>query len=326
MMKRSTRISWEDLRVGVVVLIAIGIGIVGMFELGESMNLFTSRYRLVAYVKSAKGLAKGSAVTIDGQTAGSIAAIDFLPVSDDTTKNLRITVAIDRRLQSQVRGDSRGTLQSLGLLGDKVFNISSGTARFNVLQPGDVIPLAPALDYDQVIQQAGTAVTAMLALTQDLRSISGGIIKGEGTMGQLVTNRSLYDALTGTLQQTNTLLARLQDRHGTIGHLIDDPALYENLTSAVASIDSLATALSSRRSTLGRLLRDDTLYTHMVSVAVGADSLIRSVEDGNGFAGKMIRDQQLYDQLLKAVTDLNTVLADVQRDPKRYTRGLVRVF
>jgi phospholipid/cholesterol/gamma-HCH transport system substrate-binding protein len=325
-MKRATKISWEELRVGVVIVIAIAAGVFAMFELGQAANLFTSRYRLIAYVKNAKGLAKGAAVTIDGEVAGSVDAIDFLPVSNDTTRNLKVTVTIDRRLQGQVRGDSRATLQSLGLLGDKVFNISSGTAQYSALQPGDVVPMATSLDYDQVIQQAGVAVTAMVALTQDLKSISGSIIKGEGTMGQLITNRSLYDALTGTLQQTNTLLARLQDRHGTLGHLIDDPTLYENLTAAVASIDSLATALSSRRSTLGRLLRDDTLYTHMVSVAVGADSLVKSVQNGNGFASKMLRDQQLYDQLLKAVTDLNAVLADVRRDPNRYTKGLVRVF
>jgi phospholipid/cholesterol/gamma-HCH transport system substrate-binding protein len=325
-MKRATRISWEELRVGLVILVAAAAGVFAMFELGEAANLFTSRYHLVAFLKNSKGLVKGAAVTIDGQIAGSIEKIEFLPISNDTTRNLKITVAIDRRLQPQVRGDSRATLQSLGLLGDKVFNISSGTAKFSVLQPGDVVPLAASLDYDQVIEQAGTAVTDMVALTQDLKSISGSIIKGEGTMGQLVTNRSLYDALTGTLQQTNTLLARLQDQHGTIGHLIDDPTLYENLTSAIASMDSLTTALSSRQSTLGRLLRDDTLYNHMVSVAVGADSLVKSVEAGNGFAGKMLRDQQLYDQLLKAVTDLNGVLADVKRDPTRYTKGLVRVF
>lgn len=325
-MKRATAISWEELRVGIVILIAVAAGIFAMFELGQAANLFTHRYTLVAYVKNAKGLAKGAAVTIDGQVAGSIETIEFLPVSDDTTRNLKITVTIDRRLQPQVRGDSRATLQSLGLLGDKVFNISSGTAKYSVLQPGDVVPMATSLDYDQVIQQAGTAVTAMVELTQDLKSISGQILKGEGTMGQLVTNRSLYDALTGTLQQTNTLLTRLQDRHGTLGHLIDDPALYENLTAAIASIDSLATALSSRNSTLGRLLRDDTLYTHMVSVAVGADSLVKSVNSGNGTASKLLRDQQLYDQLLKAVTDLNTVLADVKKDPQRYTKGLVKVF
>ena len=128
-MKRATAISWEDLRVGLVILLAVTAAIFAMFELGQAANLFTSRYRLIAYVKNAKGLAKGAAVTIDGEVAGSVDAIDFLPVSNDTTRNLKVTVTIDRRLQPQVRGDSRATLQSLGLLGDKVFNISSGTAQ-----------------------------------------------------------------------------------------------------------------------------------------------------------------------------------------------------
>ncbi len=325
-MKRSTNISWEELRVGVVILVAVVAGIIAMFKLGEAASLFASRYTLVAYLKDAKGIAKGGEVTIDGQTAGSIQSIEFLPVSNDTTRNLKVVVELDKRLQAQVRGDSRATLAPLGLLGDKIFNISSGTVKYNVLRPGDVIPLGNSLDYDQVLAQAGAAVNALVSLTQDLKSISGGIIKGEGTMGQLVTNRSLYDALTGTLQQTNALIARLENRQGTIGHLINDPALYQNLTAAVASIDSLAAALTSRQTTIGRMLRDDTLYTHLVSLTVGADSLVRNVGQGQGFAGKMLRDQQLYDQLLKAVTDLNTVLADVKRDPKKYTRGLIKVF
>jgi len=39
-------------------------------------------------------------------------------------------------------------------------------------------------------------------------------------------------------------------------------------------------------------------------------------------------DQTLYDQLNKLVTDLNAVLADVRRDPTRYTKGMVnfRIF
>jgi hypothetical protein len=47
---------------------------------------------------------------------------------------------------------------------------------------------------------------------------------------------------------------------------------------------------------------------------------------GNGTVKKLFTDQELYDQLLKSVTSLNQVLTDVQRDPRRYTRGLIRVF
>ena len=51
-MKRATRISWEELRVGLVILVAVAAGVFAMFELGEAANLFTSRYHLVAYLKN----------------------------------------------------------------------------------------------------------------------------------------------------------------------------------------------------------------------------------------------------------------------------------
>ena len=41
---------------------------------------------------------------------------------------------------------------------------------------------------------------------------------------------------------------------------------------------------------------------------------------------KLFTDQELYDRLLKTVTELNAVLTDVRRDPRRYTKGLITVF
>jgi phospholipid/cholesterol/gamma-HCH transport system substrate-binding protein len=325
-MKRPTMVSWAELKVGVVILVAIAIMIVTMFKLGEAANLFTHRYDLVTYVKDGKGLTKGGSVTIDGQVVGDLKSIEFLPVSNDTTRNLKITLEVDKRLQQQIRGDSRASVQTLGLLGDKVLNISSGTAKYNALRPGDVVPLANTLDYDEVIAQAGTAVTEFVGLTRDLRAISGDIVRGDGTMGQLVTNRSLYDQLTATLKQTNGLMARLQNPNGTVGKLIDDPQLYENLVTAVASLDTLTARLNSDQSSVGKLLRDSVLYGHIVGMTQGADSLVHNLASGKGSAGKVLRDDQLYDQLLKAVTDLNVILDNIRQDPKRYTRGMVKVF
>jgi phospholipid/cholesterol/gamma-HCH transport system substrate-binding protein len=325
-MKRATMVSWSELKVGVVIIVAFIVLVITMFKLGEAANLFTKRYDLVAYVKDGKGLTRGSSVSVDGQVVGDIKSIEFLPVSNDTTRNLKLMLEVDERMREQIRGDSRATINTLGLLGDKVFEISSGTARYNALRPGDLIPMGTSLDYDAVIQQAGQAVTELVGLTRDLRSITGGIVRGDGTMGQLVTNRSLYDQLTATLTQTNALMAKLQNPNGTVGRLVNDPALYNNLVAAVGSLDSLTTRLNSNNGTVGKLLRDDTLYTHLVGVTVGADSLVQKLQHGDGFAGKMLRDDQLYDQLLKAVTDLNAVLSDLKKDPRKYTKGLVKVF
>jgi hypothetical protein len=50
------------------------------------------------------------------------------------------------------------------------------------------------------------------------------------------------------------------------------------------------------------------------------------LSSADGFVGKMLTDQTLYDQLNKLSTDLGGVLADVRRDPRRYTKGMICVL
>lgn len=325
-MRRSTFITWDQLKVGVLVLAALSVLVVAVYKLGQAANLFSKRYELVAFLPNAIGLRVGGQVTIAGQLAGTIREIDFLPVDADTSRNLRVVMELDEGVREQVRADSRGRLRTLGLLGDKVLDINPGTQRYQVLQSGDTVVMGQSLDYDQVIAQASGAVGDLVQLTHDLKAITGGIVRGEGTAGQLVTNRGLYDELTTTLQRTNRLISRLQNPDGTVGQLLEDPSLYRNLTSMIASVDTLVVQLNSRQGTVGKLLHDDTLYTRLVGVASGADSLLKLVTKGDGLASKLLTDQQLYDQLNKAVTDLNELLADVRRNPRKYTKGLVKVF
>src|SRR6185369_1701030 len=105
-MKRSSFITWDQLKVGGIILAALGVLAVAIFKLGQSANLFSKRYELVAYLPNANGLRNGGTVFVAGQFAGTIRAIEFMPVDNDTTKNLKIRMAIDAGLQDQIRADS----------------------------------------------------------------------------------------------------------------------------------------------------------------------------------------------------------------------------
>ncbi len=325
-MKRSTFLTWDQLKVGTMILVALLVMIVAVYQLGRAANLFTERYELVALLQNANGLREGGSVTVAGQLAGTVKSIRFLPVDGDTTRNLAVVLQLDKKLTDQIRADSRGKVRTLGLLGDKIVDISPGTPRHAVMAEGDTIIMGESLDYEQVIGQASAAVDDMVQLTHDLREITGGMVRGEGTMGQLITNRSLYDELTSTLTRTNQMMARMQNPNGTFGRMLDDPAMYQNMTKMIASVDSLVVQMSSSEGTLGKLLRDDSLHTSLVGIAQRGDSLMKMLTQGDGFANKMLSDQKLYDQLNKAVTDLNAILEDVRRNPGKYTKGMIKVF
>jgi phospholipid/cholesterol/gamma-HCH transport system substrate-binding protein len=325
-MKRASFITWEQLKVGTVILGALGVLTVAVYKLGQAANLFARRYELLVLVPNASGLRDGGAVFVAGQLAGTIKAIEFLPVSNDTMRHLRVRMALDQDLVPQVRADSKAKVRTLGLLGDKVIDISIGTPRFHSLHAGDTIPLAPSLDYEAVLTQAAGAVNDMVGLTHDLRQITGGLIDGKGTIGQLMTNRALYDQLLHTLGRANTMLAGFENPNGSFGRMLNDPTLYDKFVGVIASADSLVIALNDKNGTIGRLLRDDTLYTHMVSMAAAGDSLMKTLSGGQGLAGRLLNDPALYDRLNKLTTDLGAILDDVRKDPHKYTRGLICVF
>jgi phospholipid/cholesterol/gamma-HCH transport system substrate-binding protein len=325
-MKRSSFITWEQLKVGAVILAALAVLAVAIYKLGQAANLFSRRYELVVFLPNASGLRAGGAVFVAGQLAGTINAIEFLPVTNDTTKHLRVRMALDHDLESQIRGDSKAKVRTLGLLGDKVIDISIGTPRAQPLKPGDTLAVAPSLDYEAVLAQAAGAVNDMVDLTHDLRRITGGIIDGRGTIGQLMTNRALYDQLLHTLGRANTMLASFENPNGSFGRMLNDPTLYDKFVGVIQSADSLVVALNDKNGTIGKLLRDDTLYTHMVSMATAGDSLMKALSGGQGLAGRLLNDPALYDKLNKLTTDLGAILDDVRKDPRRYTRGLICVF
>jgi phospholipid/cholesterol/gamma-HCH transport system substrate-binding protein len=324
-MKRSSFITWDQLKVGALILVALIIMGVGILKLGAAGNLFGKRYRLVTYVASASGLRIGGPVTVAGQLAGSIKEIRFLPVDNDTTRNLELVVEVNQALREQVRKDSRAKIKTMGLLGDKVFDITVGTPKTRALHEGDTLLIAPSIDYEAVVQQASSAINEVVRLTQDLSKVTASINRGEGTLGQLVTNRQLYDQLNSTLARSSALMARLENPKGTIGRLLDDPSLYYSLNRTLASTDTLISQINSGGGSVGKLLHDDTLYVHLVSVVSRADSLMNSLASGKGTMQKLFTDQQLYDQLVKTVTQLNEILVEVRRDPSRYTKQMIQV-
>jgi phospholipid/cholesterol/gamma-HCH transport system substrate-binding protein len=325
-MKRSSFITWDQLKVGLMIVAALGVLFVAIYKLGQAANLFSRRYELLAYLPNANGLRQGGTVLVAGQFAGTIKAIDFLPVDNDTTRNLRVRMAVDEGLREQIRGDSKAKVRTMGLLGDKVVDISIGTPRYGVLRPGDTIAVAVTLDYEAVLSQAAGAVTDMVELTHDMRKLTGGLVKGEGTVGQLLTNRRLYDEFVGTMGRANSMMARFQNPNGTFAKLLDDPALYNRFISVITSADSLVTALNSKDGTVGKLLRDDSIYVHLVNMARAGDSLTKMMADPNGNIGRFLTDQTLYDRINKLTTDIGALLEDVKRDPRKYTKGLVCIL
>lgn len=326
-MKRSTPVTWEQLRVGVVMLIALALLAVGIVLVGQVGHVFGDRYRIVMLTRSGAGLTPGAAVQVAGQNVGQVERIEWIEPEHRPPSGAAVALwlAVNREAQEQIRADSRAHLRTQGLLGDRVVDIRPGSPDARVLDSGDTLPSAEPLDYQVILEEASGAVTSLTELTRRLEELTRRTLEGEGSLGRLVTDETLYRRLTGLSSELQRFLDRASDGEGTLGQLLTDRRLYDRLVSLTASLDSVTVRVVRGEGTLGRLVGDDSLYTELRSVAVRSDSLLRRLEEGRGSAGRLLEDERLYEELLKTLTDFNALLDDVRRDPRKFVPP-VKVF
>ncbi len=131
----------REIKVGVLVLAALVILMVGTFLIGEKSNLFVRKNRYFVRFESVSGLGTGSPVQLNGVNVGDVTEI-VLP-RDVTKTLLTVWVSVDRNYQGRIRRDSVAAIKTLGLLGDKYIEITSGSAASEVVPSGGQIFAAP---------------------------------------------------------------------------------------------------------------------------------------------------------------------------------------
>lgn len=322
-------------RVGALIAFALLLLLFAVYRVGSVFDVFARRYEIVTLVPSALGLREGAPVTLAGQRIGQVRRIEFIPVERKVgDSNLRVVLAINQDVQDQIRTDSRAFLRTQGLLGDKFVDIEPGTPGNRVLAAGDTIVAGRSLDIDEFLTTAADVLEQASGIVGDLQTITGGLIRGEGTMGRLLTDDRLYVQLAGSTDALRRTLDRINRADGTFGRLIRDPELYERLHSAVARVDSLGAMILHSDGTLARLIRSDTIYRAVLGTITAADTavadlagFIRRMTEGDGALQRMLTDPGLYDEFLKAVIDVQTLINDIRQNPTRYRPDVnIRIF
>lgn len=148
---------------------------------------------------------------------------------------------------SQVTADLSRTLDNLNLLMEDNAQSINGTLRHLDAMSGD---LADLLDTEK--QNLASAVENLTAFSEMLGENAPRVDSMMGNLNRITTE--LADAgfareLSETVGEMNLLLERIQEGDGTVGRLLNDPSLYESLNEAS---DNLASLLANLEQYPGR--------------------------------------------------------------------------
>jgi phospholipid/cholesterol/gamma-HCH transport system substrate-binding protein len=346
-MPRTRSLAWAELKIGALTVSAIVVASMLIFLLSGEGGFFWQRYAVKTIFPSVAGVKPGAPVRVAGVEVGSVTGVAF------AGDQVEIVMQISRDMQSRVTSTSTAALGSVSLVGEPAIDITASSSGTPVPEWGYIPSGVAAGSITEVATRAGEGIQELTALLQDMRS-------GRGTVGQLLTDDSLYaelaavvgaaeqvvanvgegkgtlgrlandpaaaQALEASLQNLEAVTARIRAGEGSLGKLLSDDTLVQSLSSTTTNLDSITGQISRGEGTAGKLINEPELYDRLNSMSERLDAVMTGLQEGDGTAGQLLHDRQLYDNMNGTMDELRQLVEDIRADPRRFLNIRVSLF
>jgi phospholipid/cholesterol/gamma-HCH transport system substrate-binding protein len=173
-------------RLGLFIVVALGILAAGVFLIGSKEYLFRPTYNLKAQFDNVAGLANGADVQVAGVHSGTVRSIELPHKPGD---KVTVVMDLDNSTHEIIRQDSVASIETEGLLGNQYVAISFGSEGQPNVKNGETIQSLPPLVMSDMLKKASgildssqQAVQNVTQATAHLNSVTGKIDSGKGTV------------------------------------------------------------------------------------------------------------------------------------------------
>ena len=182
------------IRLGLFVLVGIGLFILAIFIIGKQKNLFNPVFKLSTIFYNVSGLQVGNNVRFSGINVGTVDKISI--ISDST---VQVDMLIRNDVKRFVKSDCIVAIGSEGLIGDRLLIITQGSADTTLVKHKQFLASAEPVETDAIM--ASLEVTAGNAeiISEELAAIMIQINSGKGTLGRLIPDPKIASDINETI-------------------------------------------------------------------------------------------------------------------------------
>lgn len=346
-MPRTHSLAWAELKFGIISIFALVMAGLLIFAVGGGGGMPWQNYTLKVRFGNVAGLMAGSPVRVAGVQVGTVDQVVLSETGVEVWFNVKDT------FRPLVTDRSKAVLGTISLLGEGAVDVTAGTGGTPIPEWGYVSSGLAEGSIAQVATEATASLTQAKQLVTDIRAGKGTIGKlftddsvyrefdglvraaervarsvsdGKGTMGRLANDPKMYNELEASLANLNAITSGLRKGEGSLGQLINDPAFAKTLNQATSNLETMTAKLNRGEGTAGKLLNDDALYKRIDGMATRLDTILQHLNDGQGTAGQLLHDKQLYENMNKTVSEVQALIAEIKKDPKKYLNVKVSIW
>lgn len=166
-----------------------------IFLIGRQQNLFSSEIKISTTFKNASGLKVGNSVRFSGITIGTV---DNIEIINDSTVKVDMNIKDDTK--QFIKLDSKASISSEGVIGDKILVISQGSSKIKAIKDGQKIGSFEPIEFSDVLASVKVTAENAEVITDELATILVNINDGEGTLGRLMNDEDMADDLDATME------------------------------------------------------------------------------------------------------------------------------
>jgi phospholipid/cholesterol/gamma-HCH transport system substrate-binding protein len=354
------QLKWSQLKVGLTVLAAsIALGILILLMSGTG-GILTKKVTLRSYFDNAGGLREGAPVRLQGVDIGNVTRIRVVSDPARHLTPVEVTMKVNMKYHDNLRKDSVTLLSTAGILGETYIDIDSAQASAPEVQPGDVLPTRETPDIQDVVRASQSTLQNLDALEKRVDRILAFIESGQGSIGKVIYDPSLYNRLNATVVQFQGLVSDVTSGKGSLGKLLVDDQLYRSANATVDKLNGIIDDLNAGKGTAGKFLKDPTLYntandtianvkklTDDVNAGKGAlgvlaknqefanklqntmsklSDLTDRLNSGEGTIGKLLQDPSVYNNTNQLLQDAQELIKAIRQNPKKYLTIHLKIF
>lgn len=294
----------SEIKIGITGVVTAVVIIWGINYL-KGRNILSSTYTIVARYEQVDGLEPSANVMLKGFKIGTVEEVIF-----ETEAEVPFTVVMEIEKTYPVSSTSVAEITSANLLGSKEINIIPVSGG-NYLEDGDMI--SGGLSGDMI-------TSLMEEVTPLITSIDAAVVKLDSTAAAV--NRILNDP------NVEKMIANLEEVSGSVRKQLSPRG---DITATLSGLKDISTNLSAQNASIATSIRNleqistqvsnsalDSLINNLNDVAGNLRFMTGEMQQGTGSLGKLIYEDSLYQQIGMLITNLDSLITDVNENPKKY--------
>ena len=198
-------------------------------------------------------------------------------------------------------------IRDLGLMGEKVIDVD-----LNYGPPWserDTIPGVYQQGLAEVMGQLGTSVNSVSEIAANLKQLTSSLAQGGALQTTLEDFSATSHELRGLVADNRVTLTR------AMNNLADASQSARSVT--VDKEQDVRRAIDHFAITAARM---DSLSARLDSLRQSLQGVATKMNDGDGTLGKLVSDDRLYEQMHTSISELQALIADVKKNPKKYVK------